>query len=160
MRSARSRSIGVVFDLQHEFHGQVVDALYQAAEGTGYDLVLGAVTPSRPEQRAIQSLIDYRCEVLILVGSSLPVSELDELASTIPVVTMARAVRSPVVDVIRTDDVVGAQLAVDHLSALGHRASPTSTVIARRAPPNGDGATGRRCAPAASRPISGSCAVG
>ena len=121
LRSSRSRTIGVVFGLHDEFHAQLVESLYRAADMADYDLALGAVCPARGEQRAVQSLIDHRCEVLILIGSLLPRRHLEELAARRPVVTMARALRSPAVDVVRTDDVAGARLAVEHLIGLGHR---------------------------------------
>ena len=37
-----------------------------AVDGAGYEMVLGAVAPTRAEERAVQSLLDYRCEALIL----------------------------------------------------------------------------------------------
>jgi DNA-binding LacI/PurR family transcriptional regulator len=121
LRSSRSRTIGVVFGLHHEFHAHLVESLYRAADAADYDLALGAVSPARGEQRAVQSLIDHRCEALILIGSLLPRRDIEELAGRRPIVTIARALRSPAVDVIRTDDVAGARLAVEHLIGLGHR---------------------------------------
>ena len=118
---SRSRTVGVVFGLHHEFHAEVVEDLYRSIESTGYDLVLGASAPSRGERRAAQSALDYRCEALILVGPTLPRAAIEELAERLPVVVVARALRSRAVDVVRTDDVAGARLAVEHLAGLGHR---------------------------------------
>jgi DNA-binding LacI/PurR family transcriptional regulator len=118
---SRSRTVGVVFGLHHEFHAEVVEDLYRSIETTGYDLVLGAAAPSRGERRATQSVLDYRCEALILVGPTLPRAAIEELAERLPVVVVARALRSRAVDVVRTDDVAGARLAVEHLAGLGHR---------------------------------------
>jgi len=118
----RSRMVGVVFGLHHEFHAEVVEHLYRAVDGTGYDLALGAAAPSRDERRAVQSLLDYRCEALILLGPTLSRTAIEELAERLPVVAVARALRSRAVDVVRTDDVAGARLAVEHLAGLGHRA--------------------------------------
>jgi DNA-binding LacI/PurR family transcriptional regulator len=120
--SNRSRMIGVVFGLHREFHGEIVDGLYRAVDGTGYDIGLGAASRSRSEQQAVQSLLDYRSEGLILVGSTLSRASLDELAEQVPVIVVARAIRSRLVDVVRTDDVTGARLAVEHLAGLGHEA--------------------------------------
>src|SRR5215218_8807071 len=50
LRSARSRLIGVVFGVQHAFHGDLLAGLYTAAEKAGYELALSAVTPGRGEQ--------------------------------------------------------------------------------------------------------------
>ncbi len=119
--SNRSRTVGVTFGLHHEFHAEVVEQLYVAAAGSGYELALGAVAPTRGENHAVQSLLDYRCEALVLVGTSLPRASLEALAERVPVVTVARAVRSRVVDVARSDDAGGVRLAVEHLVALGHR---------------------------------------
>jgi DNA-binding LacI/PurR family transcriptional regulator len=120
--SNRSRTVGVVFGLRHEFHAEVVEALYDRVEGTAYDLALGATTPTRDERRAAQTLLDYRCEALVLIGSTLPRAAVEQLAERVPVVVVARALRSRTVDVVRTDDVAGARLAVEHLAGLGHTA--------------------------------------
>jgi DNA-binding LacI/PurR family transcriptional regulator len=120
--SNRSSIVGVVFGLHKEFHGEIVDGLYRAVACTDYDIGLGAASRSRSEQQAVQSLLDYRCEALILVGPTLSRAYLEELAEQVPVVVVARALRSRLVDVARTDDVAGARLAVEHLVGLGHEA--------------------------------------
>lgn len=118
--SNRSHTVGVTFGLHHEFHAEVVEGLYAAVEGTGYDLALGAVSPARNEERAVQSLLDFRCEAVILVGTTLSRATLEELADHLPVVVVARSIRSQTVHVVRSDDVAGARMAVDHLVGLGH----------------------------------------
>ena len=121
LRRTRSRLIGVVFGVQHAFHGDLVSGLYTAADAAGYELALSAVTPARDERRAVTSLLHDRCEALILLGPHLPTSYLSDLAATMPVVVVARAVRHHAVDVVRTDDAAGLGEAVDHLVDLGHR---------------------------------------
>ena len=140
----RSRTIGVVFGLHHEFHAELVERLYHVTQGSGYELALGAVAPSRGERQAVQSLIDYRCEAVILIGPFLPRRAIEELARALPVVVMARALRSRAVDVIRTDDVNGARLAVDHLVGLGHRR--IAHVHGQRAPGAAERRSGYRAA--------------
>src|SRR6185312_15972228 len=99
----RSRTIGVVFGLHHEFHAELVERLYQMTQDSGYELALGATAPTRGERQAVQALI--------LIGPFLSRRAIEELARELPVVVMARALRSRAVDVIRTDDVNGARLA-------------------------------------------------
>ncbi|GAA1325815.1 LacI family DNA-binding transcriptional regulator [Pseudonocardia xinjiangensis] len=120
LRRSRTQLIGVVFGVQHPFHGDLVSGLYTAADTAGYELALSAVTPGRNESRAVASLLQDRCEALVLLGPSLPTTELADLAARIPVMVVARPVRSKAVDVVRTDDAAGIQLAVDHLVELGH----------------------------------------
>ncbi len=117
----RSRSIGISFGLHDENHGEVVEAFYQASHQSGYDLILSPNAPTRSEKDAAESLLDYRCEALVLIGPSLTRAELGALASRAPVIVIARALRDTPVDVVRTDDAAGARLAVDHLVHLGHR---------------------------------------
>ena len=121
LRSSRSRLIGVVFGVQHAFHGDLLTGLYDAAERSGYELALSAVTPGRDEQRAVDSLLRDRCEALVLLGPSSPTAHLADLATGLPVVVVARSVRSTAVDVVRTADSEGMNLAVNHLVELGHR---------------------------------------
>lgn len=121
LRRARSGLLGVVFGVQHPFHGDLVDGLYQAAEGSGFELVLSATTPHRDERRAVDTLLSDRCEALVLLGPGSPTRDLAELARTLPVVVVARAVRHAAVDVVRVADDLGLRQAVDHLVELGHR---------------------------------------
>ena len=121
LRSSRSRLLGVVFGVQHAFHGDLVSGLYAAAERVGYELALSAVTSGRDEQRAVRSLLQDRCEALIVLGPQSPTARLADLAARLPVVVVARSVRSSAVDVVRTADDEGIRLAVEHLLALGHR---------------------------------------
>jgi len=130
--SSRSRTIGVVFGLHHEFHTELVERLYQAVGATGFDLALGATAPSRPESTAVRSLLEFRCEALVLIGPEMQRRRLEELALQVPVVVVAREFRAPSFDVVRTDDEQGARLAVEHLVRLGHRA--IVHVDGRRAP--------------------------
>src|SRR4051794_3886737 len=119
--SSRSRTVGVVFGLHREFHTELVERLYQAVGSTEFDLALGATAPSRDERTAVQSLLEFRCEALVLIGPTMPRRHLDELARQVPVVVLARDVPTPTFDVVRTDDAQGARLAVEHLIDLGHR---------------------------------------
>ena len=130
--SSRSRTLGVVFGLHHEFHTEVVERLYQGVERTEFDLALGATAPTRAERTAVQSLLEFRCEALLLVGPTMQRNELDALARQVPVVVLARDLRKPSCDVVRTDDEHGARIAVEHLVELGHRA--VVHVDGRRAP--------------------------
>lgn len=121
LRRGRSRLLGVVFGVHHPFHADLVTGLYVAAAKIGYELTLSAVTPRRGEHAAIAGLLQDRCEALLLVGPQVPTSDLADLAKRMPVVVIARSVRNPGVDVIRTDDSDGLRQAVDHLVHLGHR---------------------------------------
>ncbi|MER6127631.1 LacI family DNA-binding transcriptional regulator [Streptomyces sp. NPDC001795] len=123
LRSHRSRLLGVQFGLQHPFHTDLVEGIYAAAEPTGYQIALSAVTAGRGEQRAVETLLADRCEALILLGPQAPEAGLAELAGQLPVVSVARRLRTavPGLEVVRTADDKGARQAVDHLVALGHR---------------------------------------
>jgi DNA-binding LacI/PurR family transcriptional regulator len=119
LRQHRTRLIGVTFAAGQEFHADLVDGVYAAADAVGYDVVLSGITPHRDEPRAIRTLVDDRCEGLVLIGPQAPAGPLAELAGRVPVVALARRVRG--VDAVRSDDTAGAAMAVDHLRGLGHR---------------------------------------
>ena len=121
LRSNHSRLLGVVFGVQHAFHGDLLSGLYDAADRVGYELSLSAVTPARDERRAIGSLMQDRCEALVLLGPQAPTSYLAGLTARLPIVVVARPVRHRALDVVRTADDEGLHQAVDHLVALGHR---------------------------------------
>ncbi len=117
----RSRLIGIVMDVGNTFHAQLVEDVHEAADEHGYDLVLSTVTRTRDENRAVETLLDSRCEALVLLGSEAPAARLSALDRQLPVVAVGRPVPSAGVDVVRAADDEGVALAVDHLVGLGHR---------------------------------------
>ena len=121
LRQHRSRLIGVSYVAAQTFHAELLDEIYVAAERSRYDVVLSAVSERRPDSRATRTLLDDRCEAILLLGSQAPEAEIVDLADKVPVVVIARKMSSVHVDVVRTDDEAGAVMAVNHLVELGHR---------------------------------------
>lgn len=117
----RSRLLGVALSLNNPFHADVTEGVYAAAESHGYQVVLGAVTAARGANAAVEALLAYRCEALILLGESVRGAELGELARRQPVIVVGQALRTAAVDTIRAADGPGLGLAVEHLAGLGHR---------------------------------------
>jgi DNA-binding LacI/PurR family transcriptional regulator len=141
---SRSRQLGVVFTSFHAFHADLLDGLYEAAGAAGYELILSAQTPSRDEESAVATLLGYRCDALVLLGSELPARRLHELVARVPVVVIGRRVAGTKVDVVRTSDQEGMRLAVDHLVDLGHR--DIAHVDGGRSPKSADRRRGYRMA--------------
>jgi DNA-binding LacI/PurR family transcriptional regulator len=117
----RTRMLGVVFALGHDFHAEVVDGIYAAAGDHGYEVVLSGVSPRRSESEAVRAVLAERCEAVALVGSRLATRDLAELARRLPTVSVLRHLRAPALDVVRTDEATGLEQLVDHLCGLGHQ---------------------------------------
>uniref|UniRef100_UPI003D8E5DB8 LacI family DNA-binding transcriptional regulator n=1 Tax=Gordonia sp. B7-2 TaxID=3420932 RepID=UPI003D8E5DB8 len=121
MTARRSHLIGVVAQIRNSFHAEIAEYLVSAADLAGYEIVLGAVTPSHDESRVVETLLDFRCEGMLLVGPELDTRAISALGDRVPTVVIGRRTSSPTVDVIRTNDAKGISLVVDHLVELGHR---------------------------------------
>jgi DNA-binding LacI/PurR family transcriptional regulator len=117
----RSGLLGVLLDVRSAYHGELVEHLDAAAAAAGYDLVLSSLTSVRDEARATDTLLDFRCEALVLLGPEAPPERLGALARAVPTVVLGRRVSPLVADVVRTSDSAGMRAAVDHLVDLGHR---------------------------------------
>jgi DNA-binding LacI/PurR family transcriptional regulator len=117
----RSRLLGVVLDVRNTFHAELVQDVDEAAQRHGYDLVLSTVTRTRDERRAAETLLDSRCEALVLLGPDAAAARLAALDRQLPVVVVGRPMPSDGVDVVRAADDEGVARAVDHLVGLGHR---------------------------------------
>src|SRR5215207_1327869 len=117
----RTHLVGVQMVAGSAFHAELVEDLYEAAERQGYDVVLSAVTRTRDERRATETLVDFRSEALVLLGPVAPAAQLAALGRQLPVVVIGRRVATDSVDVVRSADAEGVGQAVDHLVRLGHR---------------------------------------
>lgn len=117
----RTRHLGVTMHPHNAFHAELVEVIQAAADEVGYEIVLSIVTPKRDELRAVETLLEFRCEALILLGSQQTRRELDRLAGTVQVTLVGRKDAPRTLDVVRSDDDRGLDLIVDHLVGLGHR---------------------------------------
>jgi DNA-binding LacI/PurR family transcriptional regulator len=122
LRRSRSRHIGILFRMRQPFDVDLIEAIYPAAERRGYRLVLGAIVPGKDERTAMEELLAYRCEAIILLGTDTGAAELAATVEQTPIIDIARRFTADGIDVVRVADEPGARLAVDHLVSLGHRA--------------------------------------
>jgi DNA-binding LacI/PurR family transcriptional regulator len=118
----RSKHLGVMLIVRNAFHAEVVEDVQAAADDVGYEIVLSTVTRTHDERRAIETLLEYRCEALLLLGPESAAADLSTLSEQVPVVVVGRRM-SPGrrLDVVRAADGQGLRQVVDHLVGLGHR---------------------------------------
>ena len=118
LAARRARLLGVTLTIRNTFHAELAEALQDAAEDAGYQVLLHPVTARRGEAGAVDVLLDSRCEALLLLGTELPSSQLTALDAHVPVVLVGR--RAQGLDVVRADEAAGTALVVEHLAGLGH----------------------------------------
>jgi DNA-binding LacI/PurR family transcriptional regulator len=116
----RRHLLGVMLDVRNPFHAELVEEVHVEADRAGYEVVLSTLTRDRDEDRAVETLLDFRCEALILLGPDSPNSFLDRLAGQVPCVAVGRTAGDAQVDVVRSADDVGVYAALYHLISLGH----------------------------------------
>ena len=117
----RRHLLGVMLDIRSPFHAELVEELQAEADGVGYEVVLSTLTRHRDEDRAIETLLDFRCEAVLLIGPDATDQRLATLAAQVPVVSIGRRVARGDVDVVRSADHIGVAEALNHLTDLGHR---------------------------------------
>ncbi|MFP5346638.1 MAG: LacI family DNA-binding transcriptional regulator [Actinomycetes bacterium] len=118
----RTHLLGVVLEVRNSFHAELVEDLQAVSEHGDYELVLSTVTRTRDERRAVESLLDFRCEALILLGPEAPPARLAALGRQLPLIAVGRRVTADGVDVVRAADDEGVAQAVEYLASLGHQA--------------------------------------
>jgi DNA-binding LacI/PurR family transcriptional regulator len=94
-------------------------------------LVLVDVAPGRiwlitidgaqDERQAIEMLIGFRCEAILLLGPGSATEQILPFARDVAVVAVGSPLDLPEIDCVRADDDAGIHELVDHLVALGHR---------------------------------------
>src|SRR5262245_63536939 len=68
LAQSRSRTLGVLIDVQQMFEAELVTGIYPAAERRGYEVLLSANLQYRPEASFIDALLSHRCGAVILLG--------------------------------------------------------------------------------------------
>lgn len=118
MSLRRTHMLGVVANIRNAFHAEMVEHMVAAADAKGYEIVLGAVTPTHGESAVITTLLDFRCEAIVILGSEASAETLREWSKRIPLVSAGRRVSG--INVVRAGDHRGMSAVVDHLVGLGH----------------------------------------
>ena len=123
LASKRTRTVGlVVNDLHNPFFPGIADGIKRAADRLGYRLLLNsAFLDDDTEEAALETFVDFQVDGIILAGPRSPVSTIERVARSVPVVVASRPLDSDLVDTVNNDDQRGAVLAVEHLIGLGHR---------------------------------------
>jgi LacI family transcriptional regulator len=121
MTARRSHLIGVMTDIRSSFHAEMVEDIVEAADRAGYEVVLGAVTATHGESRVMDTLLDFRCEGLILLGPESGSAALASIGERLPTVVVGRRISAASLDVVRAADTKGIGSVVDHLVGLGHQ---------------------------------------
>ena len=118
----RTHTIGVlVDDLRNPFFGEVVDGIEaEAAEHGLRVLILNGHRDAQRELGAVETFLQLRVEGMALVGARLGTDDLAQMGTAAPCVMVASGTVHPGIDTVGTDDRRGAELAVEHLAALGH----------------------------------------
>jgi LacI family transcriptional regulator len=126
MRRGRTKTIGLVIiaDFTNAFFDRATKAIVDAAKKNGYQvLITNTDEDIAAERLAIQTLMDKQVDGLIVVPSTSAVH--DHLAAIQkdgkPLVLIDRRVDGVNATSITTDDFSGAEAAVRHAHALGHR---------------------------------------
>ena len=89
----RTQLLGVTMDVSSPFHAELLEEVHVAADARGYDVVVSPLTRAHGESRAIETLLDFRCEALLLLGPALPEAALASLAAQHAVVAIGPAGR-------------------------------------------------------------------
>ena len=117
-----TRLLGVTYSIGALFHADLLGPIYETAEAAGYEVILSGKTRHHDERQALNTLLGYRCDAILMIGPDVSEADLSRLASSIPVVVVGRRMvhHSGAMDIVRTDENAGMTLAVEHLVALRH----------------------------------------
>lgn len=116
--------VGVVLNqLDNQHHTGIVQGVQARAKELNARVIIGNGGQSPEElERQIDTMIELRVDGLVIVSSWVPRQVLERAGSEVPTVVLTHlADPSAEVDTIASDDVYGAQLAVEHLIQAGHK---------------------------------------
>ena len=125
LRTQRTHAIGlIVTDITNPFFAEIIVAIENKLGNAGYVILLGNTSETvTKQQRLIATMQEYPADGVLLCpatdGSPEFTSQIKN--SRIPIVLFARRLAGVESDYVGVDNISGAQAAVEHLLALGHR---------------------------------------
>jgi LacI family transcriptional regulator len=125
LRTARTNILGVGFhDITNPFFAELLTTIETTAAQHGKSILLGTYGENLVRQeRALSTLREYRPDGMIVcpAAGTLPDAYDGLIAAGIPVVQVSREIEDVGLDFVGSDDARGTQVALAHLTALGHR---------------------------------------
>lgn len=125
LRSKSSSTVAlIIMDLANPFYSELLIGIHQELTKCGQTVIVGTTFNSYDTQsRLLSTMLEHRVGGIILFAVPGSKSEIIEqiLYWGIPVVLLGRRVPEANCDYIGVDNVIGGQLAVDHLIQKGHR---------------------------------------
>jgi DNA-binding LacI/PurR family transcriptional regulator len=121
LRRDSSNNIGFMFHADQSSMQGILPAMYKYAKGAGYNLVLSVVSESHNENDAIEELLGYRCEGLIISASDLSQNRLQKLSREIPMVSLGRRMEQVRAGMVSSNGEEGIFKVTNHLIDLGHK---------------------------------------
>lgn len=118
----RTRILGVMIsNLKNPFFSDVVSGIQTRAAELGYRVLFntGDRIPDT-EEAAIESLLEFRVDGLILASPRVDDEVIVEAGHAVPVVVLNRHTTDDVSDSVANDNIAGAGLAVEHCVSFGH----------------------------------------
>lgn len=122
LASRRTKTVGVVLDdLRNPFFSEIAGGVEELASELGYQLLLGSGgRQARREQAAVETLLEYRVDGMILVSPRMQRADIAAAAAEVPLVLVGRQVRGIDADLVLIDETHGTELVLEHLVGLGH----------------------------------------
>ena len=119
----RSYTVGVALvELTSPFRAEVAQGISDELQHTPYqDVIVTAGMSSERQKRSIEALLDRQVDGLVLIAPWLDAAWIEQIAKTVPMVTVALHGPAKNFDSVVDDEHLGARLMVDHLVAAGHR---------------------------------------
>lgn len=106
--------------LENPALARMVQSAADALTGTGYQLI-AAPSGTSDGMRAFEALLDLHVAGIVAIAPLASKDRLEDLASRVPLVMLARHDNSTAYDTISGDDARGTRLVMQHLFALGHK---------------------------------------
>jgi DNA-binding LacI/PurR family transcriptional regulator len=126
LKTSRTRTLGIIVpDMTINFFPQIIRGAETAARQRGYSLIAVNSADSAERQSELLSLLrSQQVEgiLLVIAAASAPANQMSRMVEAgIPVVCVDRIPEKVPVDSVSVEDLSAAEMAVDHLIAMGYR---------------------------------------
>lgn len=123
LKTGRSHAIGIIVpDITNPFYPEVIRGAEEAAQATGYSVLLcDSSEKSNVEERHLSALFSRRVDGIILACCVHSQAHETLARRRVPVIFIDRLPLSMSVHTVCTDNLQAGQMATEHLIALGHQ---------------------------------------